>query len=106
MNMNTTRFSSFRSSRFVGTTHLLPTVTPKRRIATPPKPPTRALNEIAMLADQYVSFDNAVDLVDYHFATVERLLKAVDDSTSFLAQEVAWIFAWSLFMNIVGSMRR
>jgi hypothetical protein len=67
-------------------------------------------NELATMADsvtapvQHVSFDNAVDLVDYHLGTIEQLLRAVDSSTSFLAQEIAWIFMWVLVMNILSSM--
>jgi hypothetical protein len=67
--------------------------------------PPRALPAAAMEAAQHVSFDNAVDLVDYRMSQIEVLLKASVSSTEFVAQEIMCIFVAFLVLSALASFR-
>ena len=55
---------------------------------------------------QYVSFDSAVDLVDYHLTTIEVLLRTQISETATVAQEIALIFMIIVVLNIMSQIMR
>ena len=64
----------------------------------------RALNELVSAATEhanYVSFDAAVDLVDYHFQAQEQQLKELTNAVEWLGQTVSFMFLYTMLMRVM-----
>lgn len=68
-------------------------------------PPTRVLEQTIAATQSHVTFDGAVDLVDYHLYTIEHQLRVNAEHLDILCQEVAWAFFFMVVMNIVENLR-